>query len=136
MNSMLKRGLIAGVVNLIVGLLFQQFFGTIFPSVGAEYQNTALFRPWNDPLMTLFFAYPFILGIVLAYFWDMVYSSLKGNAQQKIFNFAKIYFLIATIPGMFISYTSFQVSALLVLSWTLSGFIEAYVAGWVFTRMK
>lgn len=50
--------------------------------------------------------------------------------------FAKIYFIIATIPGMFISYTSMQLSLTMVLLWTIVGYLEALIAGLVFTKIK
>lgn len=132
----LKRGLIAGIAALVVGFGLNWLAGIVFPSITQEYQNTAIFRPWTDPLMMIYFAYPFILGIVLAYLWSVLQKQLSGDSTNKAFQFAKLYFVIATIPGMFISYTSFQVSFLMILSWTASGFLQAFVAGLVFTRIK
>ncbi|MBI2031550.1 MAG: hypothetical protein HYT08_02940 [Candidatus Levybacteria bacterium] len=126
---MIKKGLIAGVILLVVGLGFNWFAGLIFPPIAQEYKNPALFRPWDDPLMLAFFGYPFIVGLVLSYLWD------KIKAKDPL-EFAKFYFIIATIPGMFISYTSFQISLLMVLVWTASGFLQVYVAGFVFTKIK
>jgi len=97
--------------------------------VASQYQNTAMFRPWSDPLMTVYFAYPFILGLVAAYLWDKV-------GKPKPLEFAKFYFIIATIPGMFITYTSFQISLMMVLLWAVTGFVQAWVAAWVFTKVK
>lgn len=126
---MLKRGLIAGIVILVVGQVLNFLGGMLVPGIMQEYQNTAIFRPWSDPLMMMFFGYPFILGVVLSYLWER----LKKPDELE---FAKLYFLIATIPGMFITYTSFQVSLGLVILWTLTGFVEAYMAGWVFKKVK
>lgn len=132
---MLKKGLVAGLANLVVGMALTFGLQTVLPSLAKEYQ-TALFRPWNDPLMTLFFAYPFILGIVAAYLWGLLQSNFKGDSFKKAFQFAKTYFIIATIPGMFVTYTSFHVSIFMVLSWTVIGFVEVYIAGLVFTKIK
>lgn len=126
---MWKKGLIAGVVLLIVGMGLNWLLGLLFPSLMNEYQNTAIFRPWDDPLMMAYFGYPFILGVALAYLWD----TLKAKDPLE---FAKLYFIVATIPGMFISYTSFQLSLLMILTWTVVGFVQAYVAGVVFSRVK
>src|SRR3989304_7813630 len=135
MNLIIKRGLLAGVVNLIIGFGLNWLLGIIFPSMMLEYQNTAIFRPWSDPLMTVYFGYPFVLGLVLAYFWEMAGKELKGNTPvEKALGFATLYFIIATIPGMFISYTSFQVSLVMIAAWTVTGFIQAFVAGWGFAQ--
>lgn len=133
---MLKKGLIAGFINLIIGILVNIVLQAVLPSIAKEYQKPGLMRPWSDPLMTIFFAYPFITGAVLSYFWTIVGNNFKGSVSNRAFQFAKLYFVIATIPGMFISYTSFQVSFLMILSWTAMGFVGAYVAGFVFAKIK
>ena len=125
----IKKGLIAGVAALVVGFGINWLAGVIFPSITQEYQNPNIFRPWTDPLMMAYFAHPFILGLVLAYLWD------KLKAKDAL-EFAKLYFIIAAIPGMFVSYTSFQLSLLMILVWTVSGFLQAFVAGLVFARLK
>jgi hypothetical protein len=126
---MLKRGLIAGVVLLVVGFGLNWLLGMFLPAVTAEYQNTGVFRPWDDPLMMAYFAYPFIFGVVSAYLWE------KLKARDPL-EFARLYFVIATIPGMFITFTSMQVSLMLILVWMVTGFIQAYVAGMVFVKVK
>lgn len=126
---MLKRGLVAGLVLLFVSFGLNWLMGFVFPSYGASYQNPAIFRPWSDPLMLVYFAHPFIAGMVLSYLWD------KVKAKDPM-EFARLYFIVATIPGMFITYTSMQVTLLMVLVWSLLGFLEAYVAGYIFTKVK
>jgi hypothetical protein len=128
MSMLWKRGLIAGLANLVLGFGINQFVMLLLPAITAEYQNEAMFRPWSDPLMMVYFAYPFILGVVAAYLWERV-------GKPKPFDFAKLYFLIATIPGMFITYTSFQISFTMVLLWAATGFVEVFVAGLVFVRV-
>lgn len=136
MRVILIRGLIVGFVNLIVGLVFNAAAGFLIPSLAAEYKS-GLFRPWTDPLMMAFFLYPFIVGIVLAYYWGKLGKIAEGKTvAEKAWNFALFYFVVTTIPGMFITYTSFNVSALMVISWTLMGLIEAYVAGYLLARRK
>lgn len=126
---MIKRGLIAAVVLLVVAFLFNWLSEMLLPGLSAEYKNIAIFRPWTDPLMMAYFFYPFITGLVFAYLWEL----LKFKSP---FKFAKFYFLIATIPGMFISYTTFQVSLLMILSWSVMGFLQALIAAYVFKAIK
>jgi hypothetical protein len=133
---MLKKVLIIGFAGLIVSMLLTFLFGAIFPGLQAEYQNESLFRPWSDPLMTVFFAYPFIFAITASYLWKLVGEKFKGNAGNRANQFAVLYFVIATIPGMFASYTTFAVSFPMVLTWAVSGFIDAYIAGYVFAKVK
>ncbi|MFH1181745.1 MAG: hypothetical protein V1702_02200 [Candidatus Woesearchaeota archaeon] len=128
-------GLLAGVVMLIVGFGFNMLFDFVFPVAAAEYQNPAIFRPWSDPLMMLYFIYPFVLGIALSFFWAMAKGMFKGGVWERAAKLAFMYFIIATIPGMLMSYSSFQVSLLLILSWTINGFLSVFAAGVVFAKL-
>lgn len=135
MNRTIKLGLLIGIINLAVGMVFNFGFQALVPEISKEYQS-GLFRPWTDPLMTAFFLYPFIAGLALAYLWSLLKSVEGKSVSEKALNFAIIYFLVATVPGMFITYTSFQISALMVGLWTLSGLIQAYIAGFILAKSK
>ena len=126
---MVKKGLLTGTLLLIFGLFFNWFSGLIIPGLSSQYQSPGLFRPWQDPLMMAYFLYPFIFGIVAYYLWE----KLK---KPKTMEFAKTYFIIATIPGMFITYTSFKVSLEMVLLWSVSGYLQAIIAAWTFSKWK
>jgi hypothetical protein len=128
------NGLLAGAAMLVVGFGFSQLFDWMFPAIAAEYQNGAIFRPWTDPLMMLYFLYPFILGIALSFFWGMAKGMFKGkNVLERGVKFGFMYFVIASIPGMFVTYSTFKVSAALIMSWTISGFLSAFIAGAIFS---
>ena len=131
---MIKQGLTIGVINLVVGMVINQGLQILFPELAKEYQG-GFFRPWSDPLMMLFFLYPFILGLALSFLWQMISKQIQGKTRSdRAWNFAKFYFLIATVPGMFISWTSFQISSLMIGSWTLAGLAEIWVAGWILAK--
>jgi hypothetical protein len=133
---MWKKGLIAGFSILVTAMTFNWLSEAVIPGLAKEYQNISIFRPWNDPIMMLYFVYPFILGFVLQKFWELIQNKLSGKGIQKVFEFTKLYFVIATIPGMFISYSSFQVSLAMILSWTVGGFIQTFAAGYIFATIK
>ncbi|OGG10828.1 hypothetical protein A3J20_02970 [Candidatus Gottesmanbacteria bacterium RIFCSPLOWO2_02_FULL_42_29] len=137
MNLMIKRALLAGTANLILGFVLNWIFAIIFPSITREYMTGSLFRPWTDPLMTVYFLYPYILGFSMAYFWPIIEKNLKGkDVLSKAGEFAKLYFIIATVPGMFITYTSFNISLLMVCVWALTGFLQAFLYGLVFFKVN
>lgn len=126
---MIKKGLISGVGILVLGMVINWVVGFVLPQISLEYTKIGMFRPWTDPLMMLYFLYPFVLGFVSFYLWQ------KLN-KPKAFDLAKLYFIIATIPGMFITYSSFQISLLMVMLWAITGFLEVYLAGIIFTKIK
>ncbi|MBU0590713.1 hypothetical protein KKF81_01320 [Candidatus Micrarchaeota archaeon] len=137
MKKILISGIVAGIVMFIVSMIFSMLSGAILPSLTVEYENSALFRPWSDPLMSLFFLYPFLLGLVLAWAWDKTKGLVPGRAfWEKGALFGAAFILISIIPGMFMSYSSFQVSFAMVLSWTISSLLQVVCAGMVFAKMN
>ncbi|MBU0671961.1 MAG: hypothetical protein KJ732_02910 [Candidatus Margulisbacteria bacterium] len=135
-KKVLLPGLVAGVVLLIVGMGWSFLLNAIFPGLAAEYQNTALFRPWEDPLMSVFFAYPFVLGLALAWVWDKVKGLVSGGIVSRATSFGLGYWVVASIPGMVITYSSFPVSLLMVITWSISGLVQAIVAGLIFAKLN
>jgi hypothetical protein len=133
MRKIVGPGLLAGLLMLIVGMVLNIAIEKMIPGIMAEYKTPGLFRPWTDPLMQIYFAYPFILGLALAYAWDKIKGCLGEN---KVWAFVWGLFLVATLPGMFITYSSFQVSLAMVLSWTICGIVNVLVAGLVFAKMN
>jgi hypothetical protein len=130
-------GLLAGAAMLVLSVGISFLFNTVFPGLKAEYVNPALFRPWSDPLMSLYFVYPFVLGLILAWFWSRIKSTIKEkSAMKRGFRFGIGYWIIASVPGMFITYSSFPVSLLMVLSWSAAGFLEVWCAGAIFAKMS
>ncbi|VVC03858.1 Uncharacterised protein [Candidatus Bilamarchaeum dharawalense] len=136
MKKIIIPGIATGILMLIFGMIFSMAFGALFPSVNAEYQSV-LFRPWTDPLMMLFFAYPFVLGMILAWVWNHVKVLFKEkDFIRRGLRFGVTAWVVFTIPGMFVSYTTFPISLLMVLSWTLSGLVYTLCAGLVLAKLN
>jgi hypothetical protein len=135
MRKVLIPGFITGVGMLIVGMIVSWLINLALPNLMMEYRTT-LFRPWEDPLMSLYFAHPFVLGLALAFVWDKVKGLLQGGPMKRATHFALAYFIVATIPGMLISYSSFPLSILMILSWTISSLVQAWAAGLVLAKLN
>jgi hypothetical protein len=135
MKKIILPGIISGIIMLIVGFAISNLF-MLFPQVNADYHNPGVMRSFSDPIMSLYFLYPFVLGIALAWFWNKAKSLFIGSVAKRGFDFAVALFWISTIPGMLISYSSFPLSFLTIVSWIVSGFINAYLAGLIFTKMN
>ncbi|MBI3638312.1 hypothetical protein HY227_01045 [Candidatus Wolfebacteria bacterium] len=134
MKKIILWGIIAGVIMLFIGLAIDSLAKVLFPLIRAEYENPGLFRPWSDPLMSLYFLYPFLVGIILAWVWTKVKGifDLSGAWNAGI-RFGLIYWLVS-IPGMLISYASFPLSLTMVLIWTIGGLLQSLVAGVLFAK--
>lgn len=135
-KSIVLPGLLAGFLMLLAGFAVSFISGALFPAIALEYQNLDVFRAFDDPLMSLFFLYPFVFGVALSWAWDRVKKAFKGSAKERGWQFALTVFAIATIPGMLISYASFQISGCMTLSWLVSGLINITIAGQVFAKMN
>lgn len=136
-KKIITAGFVVGAVNLVVGMLLSAIYNFLTPSVTGEYININLFRPWSDPLMSLFFFYPFILGMALSWVWDKTKKLFVGkNIFEDAYKFGLAYWLVAGLPGMFVTYSSFQVSLPMVLTWSLTGLIEAVVAGFILAKLN
>jgi hypothetical protein len=131
MKKVVWPGLLAGLSMLVLSMVVYSLWGVIFPGMTAEYQNPQLFRPWSDPLMSLMFVHPIILGLVLAWAWDKV-KSVSGGWL----NFAFGVWLVASIPGMVISYSSFPISLLMVICWSINGLIELLIGSFVLAKLN
>lgn len=123
---------VIGVINFLAWMLVGQIFSVVFPSVALEYQDPNLFRANSDPLMLLFFAHPFLIAAVLAWLWSKTKNAFNNSGIK--FGFA--YWFVATIPGMFATYTSMPYSFLVVLSWTISGLVQAIIAGLILSKFN
>lgn len=135
MKKIILPGLLVGLVNFIASMLVSKIFGVVFPALNAEYQNTNLFRPWTDPLMLLFFVYPFLLGIILAWFWEKT-KTIFGSDLKGGLKFGLAYWVVASVPGMFVTYTSMPYSLTMVISWLAAGLVEGLLAGIIFAKLN
>jgi hypothetical protein len=137
---MLKKvvlpGLVAGVVALAVGMIVSALISVALPVLNAQYQNPGLFRPWSDPKMSIYFAYPFLLGLGLAYVWDRIKNVVPGNIWQRAWSIMIGMLVVSTIPGMTISYSSIPISLLMTFSWTVTGLVSVFFAAAVIAKMN
>ena len=136
MKKWFFTGLLGGVIMLAAGMATGQIFQAFAPSLEAEYHNASLFRPWSDPLMMLYFIHPLLLGIILAWIWEQTKVIIRGDSDlKKGINFGLIVWLASSVPGMLMSYASFPLSFMIVLSWSLGGLIELLCLGILFSKM-
>lgn len=135
MKKTITTGLVAGFVMLLVSMATGWIFNAMIPVLGEEYMNASLFRPWSDPIMSLYYLYPFILGIVLSWVWTKTRTLFSGTEARKRGIFALSYWAITNIPGMFITYSSFPVSVAMVVSWSISSLVQVYAGSWVLAKM-
>lgn len=118
-----------------VSLLLSLIISAIFPDSMAEYSNSEIFRQMDDLLMYYFFLHPFVMGVILSFIWQKVSGQINGEGMVKGLAYGFYVWLLFGVPGMLISISTFQVSAFLVGTWTVSILAQYLAAGVAISRM-
>ncbi|MDP1706240.1 MAG: hypothetical protein Q8L36_00205 [bacterium] len=120
----------AGLAMLIIGFLVNMVMNAVWPISVAEYANTTIFRSWTDQIMLFYYVYPFIVAIMLARIWQWL-TPLNPNWLK----FGWYGFLTMTVPGMLVTFASFQVSLGMTIGWTITGFLQLFAASYIFSKI-
>lgn len=136
MKKIIFPGLLAGLAMLLVSMASMPFWNAVFPTLQKEYMNPSVFRPWSDPLMSVMFLHPVVLGFILAWIWDNVHGAIKAKGYQKGLWFGFAFWMASSVPGMLISYSSFIISFAMIISWTLTGLVQVLCAGLIFNKLN
>ena len=133
-KKILVPGLIAGVVLLI--LSFAMLYGAVyvFPNLAEQYYSP-VFRDEGN-YSWLFYVHPFVLALALAWFWDRFKDQFKGGMILRDLELGVVYTLVATLPAMLLTFSALDITVGMVLTWLLYGFIQAAIAGLIFSRMN
>ncbi len=134
MGKTFLTGLLAGVATVIINLILTPLFNVVDPNLVTAY-GTGVFRVESDPAKILFWIFPFLMGIILAWVWTIVKPVFKGQitSEQGVY-FGLIIWLIS-IPDIFINYSSFPLPLLMIIGWSVMGGVEAIVAGLIFSKL-
>ncbi|HTE00099.1 MAG TPA: hypothetical protein VK668_12480 [Mucilaginibacter sp.] len=134
MKKIILPGLIAGA------LLFVLSYGGIYLAVKFF---PALFVEYNNPLFNsdgsrdmLFYLHAFVISFALSWFWDRFKGLFRGHFMIRGLEFGFVYAIVALLPVMWITFSSLDITVLMVLSWFAYGFIQATIAGLVFAKIN
>ena len=132
MKKILGYGLLAGLIMFVASTVLSWLLNLLIPGLRDQY-NSPVFRPWSDPLMSLMFVQPFIVGIILAWVWTRVKDCIKASGYSKGLVFALAYWIVS-LPGMLISYGSFPISIVMIGTWSLSILVQSLLAGLIYYK--
>jgi hypothetical protein len=125
-------GISAGFVLLILMVISGYLVNMVLPTDISRYGGM---RAMNDPVMNLFYLYPFVIACAAAIIFDIVKGCLEGTQVRKGLMFGAMLICIMTIPSLYVMYTSmtwpvdFYVSTLLfeIVSFPLMGILFARI---------
>ena len=134
MQKILLKGLVAGVILLAFSYAALYLVVAFLPHVAEEYYNP-IFDLEGDKTY-LYFLHPFVLSFALAWFWRRFKSLFTGPFWWRGMEMGLVYGLIATLPSMWITFSSLAVSLPIVLTWLLYGVLQAVVVGIVYAKIS
>ena len=125
-------GIAGGIILLITMFVFGKIAGFLAP-----FDMTTLggMRAMNDPVMSLFFFYPFVIAFAAAILFDIIKDSLKGNVLYKGIVFGLLLFMLETIPSMVVIFTTMTYPLGFFISAFLNGIIAYPVIGILFVKI-
>lgn len=132
-----KNILISGIAGGFV-LLIVTFVADAIAQVIAPYNLFDLggMRTMNDPLMMLYFLYPFIFAIIAAGVWSYIRDIITGTDIEQSLKYAAILFFLVIIPNTWVIYTTMTYPTGFHISNILCGIIGYPIIGYLNVRFN
>lgn len=134
MKKVLTSGLIAGIILFIVS------YGGLFLTIRFI---PILFVAYNNPLFKsdgsrdiLFYSHAFIISFALSWFWERFKGLFSGPFILRGLEFGVVYSVVALLPVMWITFSSLDITLIMVVSWFVYGLFQSVVAGIVFAKIN
>ena len=131
-----KNILIAGSTGGAVLLFLLMVFSTL-STIVAPYDISKLggMRAMDDPIMILFFFYPFVFAFAAAGMFDIINGSLTGSRSTKGMIYGVLLFIIVTIPSIFVMISSMNYPSGFYIAQILEGAIGYPLLGIIFVNI-
>ena len=134
MSKFFYSALAAGITLLIFSFL-ALFFTINFLPEYSNYFYTDVFWP-SGMRAIMFYMHPFVLSFALAWFWNRFKSGLSGTAINRGIELGMIFLFLAILPLMWMTFSSLDLEAPQIISWSIYGFVQAVIAGYVLARVN
>ncbi|QEK50958.1 hypothetical protein FYC62_04160 [Pedobacter aquae] len=134
MKKVLLSGLGAGLILFLMSYCGLLAGVTYFPELFVEYNNPLFNSDGSRDL--LFFMHPFIMSFALSWFWARFKKLFHGTIFLRGLEFGFVYAIVALLPVMWITFSSLDITLLMISSWFLYGFFQAVIAGLLFAKIN
>jgi hypothetical protein len=135
MRNLLLTGLVIGIVLSIFSYGGLYLAVKFFPFLFVEYNNP-LFNSDGGSRDILFYTHAFIIGFALTFTWHRFKKVFKGHFILRGLEFGLVYALLALLPVMWITFSSLDITFVMVASWFLYGLFQATVAGLILAKLN
>jgi hypothetical protein len=125
-------GCLAGMLLLLLMVVINMLMNAVIPTDMSRYGGM---RGSDDPVMILFFFYPFGAAFAAAILFDTVGSCLTGTPLEKGLMFGALLLTIMTLPSLYVMITSMTWPLDFYVSTALREIISFPVMGILFTEI-
>ena len=126
--------MLAGTVLLASSYVSLNLVVAFFPGLAEQYYDPIF--SFEGEKAILYFVHPYILSFALAWFWRRFKGLFHGSFWWRGIEMGLVYGLIATLPSMWITFSSLAISLGLVFTWLLYGVFQAIVVGIIFAKIS
>lgn len=134
MKRLFISGLIAGVVLFIISYGGMYLTIRFFPELFVEYNNPLFLSDGSKDVF--FYSHAFVISIALSVVWERFKNLFKGPAILKGIEFGFVYALLALLPILWITFSSLDITFVMVASWFIYGLFQSVVAGIIFAKLN
>ncbi len=124
MKKTIVAGLVAGIVILIVGMIFGSFTADMY-----KMSPASLWKPMGGSWFGQMIIYDIIFGLILSYVFSVISSVIPGKGIQKGLIFGLLLWLAGSVPGLGITYLTMNIRNKLILMWLANGLANYCLAG-------
>jgi hypothetical protein len=112
-KNIVTGGIAAGFLLFTLMVVSGFIVNLFLPANMSQYGGM---RAMTDPIMNLFYFYPFVIAFAAAIVFDCIRECLKGDQVRKGLMFGGILLMIMTIPSLYVMFTS--------MTWPLDFYIS------------
>lgn len=134
MKRIITSGLVASVVLFLLSYGGLYLAIQLFPQVFVEYNNP-LFNS-DGSRDVLFYSHAIIISFALAVFWERFKGVSNRHFIIRGMEFGLLYALVALLPVMWITFSSLDITFVMVATWFLYGLFQALIAGVIFAKIN
>lgn len=134
MKKVILPGVIAGFVLLAFSYLALFLLVKFLPSLAEQYYNPVFSQEGDKTIM--YFLHPFVLSFALAWFWERFKGQFEGSWVLRGLELGVVYAIVASLPAMWITFSSLALSFQLVGSWFAYSIIQAAIVGLIYAKMN
>jgi len=130
-NKTLKIGIVTGVVGIAVSVVLSMLASGM--TMPLFQQSAALWKSWTAPEMWLVYIVPLWVGLLMALFYSNF--DKKSHMYRNGLMFGLKTWLLVSVTGMAMTYSSMAVPGALVGLWLATGLVQYVIMGVVVAKM-